>query len=157
MDTKNRKIRQLSKNEPIPYNLLLVADETIEGINKYIFESDIIVLEENSRMIAVYALQKLNTEEVEIKNLAVDPNFQGQGIGTLLLRDAVERAKARKFKAVLIGTGDVATKQIRLYQTVGFKIVGVRKNFFVDKYPQPIFENGVQLKDMIVMKKEVDY
>jgi len=152
---KDLKIRQLSKNENIPYNLLLLADETVQGINKYIFDSEIFVLEQNCEAVAVYALQKLNADEAEIKNIAVVPNFQGKGLGKLLLNDAAKRAKAQGFKAILIGTGDVATKQLALYQKVGFKKTGVRKNFFVEKYPEPIFEGGVQLKDMVVLKKEL--
>ncbi|XHH10346.1 MAG: GNAT family N-acetyltransferase [Candidatus Bathyarchaeia archaeon] len=147
-------IRKLSKDENIPYNLLLLADETVEAINRYIFDSDIFVLEESSQIIAVYALQKLDAETVEIKNIAVTLTFQGRGLGKLLLNDAADRAKAQGFKAVLIGTGD-ATKQLALYQKMGFKRVGIRRNFYVDNYPKPIFENGVQLKDMVVLKKEL--
>ena len=155
MENGHLTIRQLGKNEDIPYSLLLLADETTEAINRYIFDSEIFVLEENSRIIAVYALQQINAEEAEIKNIAVDTDFQGQGIGKLLLRDALERAKVRKLKAILIGTGDVATRQLALYQMMGFKIAGVRKNFFVDNYPKPIYEKGEQLRDMVVLKKEL--
>jgi ribosomal protein S18 acetylase RimI-like enzyme len=149
------KIRQLSRDENIPYSLLLLADETVQSINRYIFDSEIFVLEQNSEAIAVYALQKLNADEAEIKNIAVAPAFQGRGFGKLLLYDATKRAKTQGFKAILIGTGDVATKQLALYQKVGFQQIGVRKNFFVDNFPEPIFEDGVQLKDMVVLKKEL--
>jgi ribosomal protein S18 acetylase RimI-like enzyme len=49
----------------------------------------------------------------------------------------------------------VAAKQLALYQKVGFKKIGVRKSFYVENYPEPIFEKGVQLRDMIVLKKEL--
>jgi aminoglycoside 6'-N-acetyltransferase I len=155
METKRRKIRQLTTDEEIPYNLLLLADETIEAINKYIYNSEIYVLEENNRIIAVYALQKLNAEEAEIKNIAVASEYQGKSIGKLLLRDTAERTKAEGFKTLIIATGDAGTKQLYLYQKEGFKIASVRKNFFVDNYPKPIYENNVQLKDMIILKKEL--
>ncbi len=154
MENRQLKIRQLGKNEDIPYSVLLLADETTEAINRYIFDSIIFVLEENNRIIGLYALQELNAEEIEIKNFAVVPDFQGKGIGTLLLRDAVKGAKAKGFKVIIVGTGDV-TKQLKFYQKMGFEIVAVRKNFFVDNYPKPIYENGVQLKDMVVLKKEL--
>ena len=152
---KQRRIRQLYKDEKIPYDLLLLADETVEAINKYIFDCEIYVLEQENKVIAEYALQPINESEVEIKNIAVKAEFQGQDIGKLLLRDATARAKGRGFKTIIIGTGDAATKLLHLYQKEGFKIVGVRENFFVDNYPKPIFENGIQLKDMIVLRKEL--
>jgi len=42
-----------------------------------------------------------------------------------------------------------------LYKKEGFEVFGVRKNYFVDNYPEPIYENGTQLKDMIMLKKEL--
>lgn len=155
MANKQRTIQQLHKDEKIPYDLLLLADETVEAINKYIFNSEIYVLKQDNRTIAIYALQPLSESEVEIKNIAVKTEFQGQGIGKLLLKDATARAKARGFKTIIIGTGDVATKQLHLYEKEGFVRFAVKENFFVDNYPKPIFEKGKQLKDMIMLKKEL--
>ncbi|NPV51322.1 MAG: GNAT family N-acetyltransferase [Candidatus Methanofastidiosum sp.] len=146
-------IRQLQKNEEIPYKLLLLADETIEAIDKYINDSEIYIFENDNETIAVYVLQKISDDTIEIKNIAVDTKYQGRGIGTLLLRDASLRAKAKGFKTIIIGTGDIATKQLHLYQKEGFEIFGLKKGFYIDNYPNPIYENGVQLKDMVMLKK----
>lgn len=148
-------IRQLSKEEEIPYDLLLLADETIEAINKYIFDSDIYIYEQNYNKIALYVLQIINENVIEIKNIAVSPVYQGQGIGQFLLKDAAERAKAKGFKTIIIGTGDVLMMQLQLYQKAGFEIYDIKKNFFINNYPAPIYENGMQLKDMILLKKEL--
>jgi len=152
-ETKHQVIRQLSKDEKIPYDLLLLADETIEAINKYIFDSDIFVLEQGNRIIAVYVFQAINKNEIEIKNIAVIIDCQGQGIGKLLLNDAARRARERGFKTIIIGTGDAATKQLYLYQKEGFEVFDIKENFFIDNYPEPIYENGIQLKHMIMLKK----
>ena len=148
-------IRQLKKNEEIPYNLLLLADETIEAINRYINDSEIFIFEKDNETIAIYVLQKISDDTIEIKNIAVDTKHQGRGIGKLLLRDAISRAKAKGFKTIIIGTGDIATKQLHLYQKEGFEIFGLKKGFYTDNYPNPIYENGVQLKDMVMLKKEL--
>ncbi len=148
-------IRQLQKDEEIPYNLLLLADETIEAINKYINDSEIFVFEMDNETIAVYVLQEISNDTIEIKNIAVDTKHQGRGIGKLLLRDAISRAKAKGFKTIVIGTGDTAPKQLHLYQKEGFEIFDIKKSFYLDNYPNPIYENGVQLKDMIMLKKEL--
>lgn len=145
--------RQLSKNEKIPYNLLLLADETMEAIEKYIFNSDLFVVEQEAEVIAVYALYVINQEEIEIKNIAVSEAHQGQGIGKLLLQDATNKARDRGFKTLLIGTPDCAVKQLSIYQKAGFEIFDVKKRFFIENYPEPIFENGVQLQDMVMLRK----
>ncbi len=148
-------IRQLQKDEEIPYNLLLLADETIEAINRYINDSEIFIFEKDNKTLAVYALQKISDDTIEIKNIAVDTKHQGQGIGKLLLRDAISRAKTKGFKTIVIGTGDIAIKQLHLYQKEGFEIFDIKKSFYLDNYPNPIYENGVQLKDMVMLKKEL--
>ena len=155
-ELKNQMIRQLSNDEKIPYDLLLLADETIEAIAKYIFDSDIFVLEQKNKIIAVYVLQAINRKEIEIKNIAVVTDYQGKGIGKLLLSDAVNRAKGRGFKTIIVGTGDAATKQLHLYEREGFEVFDIKKNFFIENYPEPVYENGLQLKDMIMLKKELE-
>ena len=154
-ETKNQTIRQLRKDEKIPYDLLLLADETLEAIDKYIFGSDIYVLEQENETIAVYAVQSKDMNEIEIKNIAVVTEYQGQGIGKLLLKDAACKAKRKGFKTIVIGTGDASIKQLYLYQKEGFEVFDIKKNFFVDNYPKPIYENGIQLKHMIMLKKEL--
>ena len=150
----NRIVRQLLKDEKIPYDLLLLADETIEAIDKYIKDSEIYIFESAKKIIAIYVLQVISKDKIEIKNIAVDRKYQGQGIGKFLLRDAANKAKEKGFKTIIIGTGD-ASKQLYLYQKEGFEIYGIKKNFFINNYTEPIYENGILLKHMIMLKKTI--
>lgn len=149
---EKQKIRQLGKDEDLPFDLLLLADPTEEAINKYIFNSDIYILSQDDHIIGVYVLQAISNDEIEIKNIAVAASCQGREFGSLMLRDATIRAKEKGFKAIIVGTGDTA-RILRFYRKEGFELFGVRENFFVDHYPEPIYEEGVQLKDMIVLRK----
>jgi len=148
-------VRKLHTYEKIPYDLLLLAEETIEAIDKYIKDSEIFVFENNKEIIGVYVLQSMNKSTTEIKYIAVDEKFQGQGIGTFLLEDAIFKAKKRGFATITIGTGDCGLKQLKLYQKVGFEIFDVKKNFFIDNYPEPIYENGKLCKDMVMLQKQL--
>lgn len=148
-------IRLLEKDKKIPYDLLLLADETIEAINKYIHQSDIYILDKGSKIIAVCAIQTISDDIVEIKNIAVDTVFQGQGVGQGFLKEIMDILKAKGFKRVIIGTGDAGIKQLYLYQKVGFEMFEIKHKFFIDNYPEPIFENGIQLKHMIMLKKDL--
>jgi len=156
LDTGNNIwVRQLRKDEKIPYDLLLLADETIEAIDKYIKDSEIYIFEQENRIIAIYVLLKISKDIIEIKNIAVDDKHQGQGIGEYLLKDAANKAKEKGFKKIIIGTGDASTRQLYLYQKEGFEIFDTKKRFFIDNYPEPIYENGIQLEHMIMLKKEL--
>lgn len=151
----NLEIRRLREDERIPYDLLLLADETIEAIDRYILQSEIYILERDHKAAAVYVLHTLDADCVEIKNIAVDEKLQGQGIGRSLLEDATRRATIGGYKTIIIGTGDGSIRQLGLYQKEGFEIFDIRKGFFIDNYPAPIYENGIQLRDMIMLRKQL--
>ena len=68
--------RLLGKDEPIPYNLLLLADEFVEVIDKYIFDSEIYIYQEADKIIALYVLYRIDNVEAEIKNIAVNAEYQ---------------------------------------------------------------------------------
>ena len=54
---------------------------------------------------------------------------------------------------MIVGTGD-SPRIILFYKSCGFKDSHRVKNFFINNYTQPIFEEGVQLIDMVYLKKE---
>lgn len=145
-------IRELESKETIPYKLLLLADETIEGIDKYIFESTLYVAECEGKMLGVCAITTIDSTLLEIMNIAVGVEHRRKGVGTKLIQYAIDSSKQRGYKALLIGTADVAYMQLAFYRKMGFKDYRVRTNYFVKKYSEPIFEEGVQLRDMIVLK-----
>ena len=150
------KTKILQKTKPFIYDLLLLADETIEAINKYFDNSEIYgIIELDHKLVGLYALYELTSEEIEIKNIAVAEEFQGKGIGTFLLKDAIEKSKQKGYKTIIIGTAETSTYQLKLYQCIGFKIFGIKKDFFLENYIEPIFENGLLLKDMIMLKMEL--
>ena len=154
MDTgPDRRIRRLLTGEKIPYHLLLLADETTEGIDRYIRESDIYIIKNEGRFIAVYVLQPVDWSVIEIKNIAVDREYQGQGIGLSMLSDAIRRAGEEGYSEIIIGTATQAARQISLYEKAGFKKYAIKKDFYLRLYPDPIIENGVQLRDMVMLKK----
>lgn len=48
--------RKLNQGNKIPYDLLVLADETIEAINKYIFDSDLYIVEQEDKVIGISVL-----------------------------------------------------------------------------------------------------
>lgn len=149
---KDFTFHKVDKESDIPYELLLLADETREAIDQYIFKSDIYVLNDNLRDIAVMALYKNSDTELEIKNMAVTSDFRSQGIGSILIDNAKQIAKLNHYSSLLVGTSDTGFQQIRFYEKNGFVKKKIRKDFFIQNYPTPIFENGIQMRDMIVLE-----
>lgn len=149
-------MRRLKTNEPAPFNLLLLADEEMQAINLYIHQSKIYVAETGGKLVGVYVLFPLDKDTAEIKAIAVNPEYQNRGIGKLMLNHAGTEAQAKGFKEIIVGTPAIAGKQLNFYRRAGFVLFDVKKDFFIDYYTAPIFEDGIQLMDMAMLKKLLD-
>ncbi len=143
-----------------PYELLLQADETREGIDQYLFDSDVYVarLSGHDEPVGVMCLLRVDANTVELMNIAVDEPFRGKGIGGVMIEKAVRIAAEQGYREMTLGTGteDCAPAQIRFYERNGFRKSYLRENYFIEKYPDtPIIENGVQLRHMQVLKRQI--
>jgi len=147
--------KELKDQQFTPYHLLLIADPSRSSIDKYISDSVVYTADFNGQTVGCYVLYGVDKETVEIKNIVVDEKFQGKGIGTILLKDAIEKAERKGFKKIIIGTGNSSVGQLYLYQKVGFRIAEIKSDFFRKNYSQPIIENGIECRDMIVLTKDL--
>ena len=59
---------------------------------------------------------------------------------------------ADRYEAMYVGT---SVQMIPFYERFGFVPSHRVENFFVDFYPEPIFENGVQCVDMEYLKRRL--
>jgi ribosomal protein S18 acetylase RimI-like enzyme len=157
MKNSDYNISKLQSKNDIPFNLLLLADETIEAIKKYIYDSDVYVVTEHgqSEPIAVFALYKISDTEIEIKNIAVSEVLQGKGIGSYLISEVKRIAKRENFNSIIAGTPDCSFREIKFYEQNGFIKYDIKKDFFVKNYSEPIVENGIMLRDMIILKSNL--
>lgn len=151
------KISKVQSKDNLPFHLLLLADETIEAIEKYIYDSEVYVVQERHRseVLGVFALYKISETEIEIKNIAVLESLQRRGIGTHLLNEIKRIAIAGKYESIIVGTPDSSVGQIRFYEKNGFTKYHTRKDFFIKNYSKPIIENGVMLRDMVLLRLEL--
>ena len=74
-------IRQLKDLETVPYDLLLLADDTKEAIDQYLYYGELYVVEREEKILAAFILKSESKDNLEIKNIAVVEALQGQGLG----------------------------------------------------------------------------
>ena len=149
MQSNEYALGRLSSAEPLPMDLLLLADETSAAIAVYVYDSEVWVLRQQQAVVAVACVLEMDARYVELKNLAVATALQGQGVGSGFLT-ALKHHYAATHAEMWVGTADVGQVQQRFYQRHGFVRVGTRECFFIENYPEPIIENGQQLVDMYV-------
>lgn len=147
--------KQLEPGKAVPYDLLLLADPSRELVEGYLSHSEVYLALMDEVVVGVAVLAQIDEGVVEIKNLAVDPVWQGKGIGQRLLQEVIGVARRELCKSICIGTADSSIGQLYLYQKMGFELLEIRHNFFANQYTDPIFENGIQAKHMLVLSMQL--
>lgn len=146
------EIREVRENKKRYLSLLLLADEQESMIDRYLDRGTMYVVEDGG-----VRGECVVTEEgdgiLEIKNIAVDPKWQGKGYGRALL-DFISAAYRGNYRILQVGTGE-SPATIPFYEKCGFTYSHRVSNFFTDHYDHPIYEGGIQLIDMIYLKKEL--
>lgn len=148
-------IRKLQKNEPVPIDLLFLADPSVSIIENYIEREKCFVTEIEGEIVGEYVLLPTRPETVELVNVAVSPTHQGKGIGKSLVKNSIKQATQDGYKTIEVGTGNSGLAQLALYQKCEFRIIGVDTDFFVRNYSEDIFENGIQCRDMVRMSQQL--
>lgn len=145
------QIKEITTNKADYMDILLIGDEDENMINKYIKQSTIFALYVNRTLTSVCAVITVDNETIEIKNLATYPEYQNRGYASTLVDFVCNKYKT-EFKYLILGTGE-NNKTLKFYKKCGFKETHRLKNFFIENYSHPIFEEGKQLIDMIYLKK----
>ncbi len=148
-------IRELQVTEEYPIHLFLLADPELAMVESYVYQSKCFVLEENHEVIGAYLLLPTRPKTIELVNIAVITKKQGRGYGKELVKHAVETARTLNYQTIEVGTGNSGVQQLSLYQKCGFRIYGVDLDFFTRHYKEPIFENGIQCRDMIRLSQDL--
>ncbi len=145
------EIIKINENDKTKYlDLLLIADEQISMIEKYLYRGEMFALYDGD-MKALCVVTQEQSGVYEIKNIVTVPNYQRKGYGQYLIAYIVDYYK-NLGSELYVGTGD-SPMTINFYEKCGFTRSHIVKNFFVDNYDHPIYENGQQLVDMIYLKR----
>lgn len=146
------RIYEVSENKKKYMNLLFLADEQEDMIEKYLEKGTMYVLEDDG-IKGECVVTEEDRNVLEIKNLAVVPDCHKKGYGRALI-EFIAKKYREQYCILQVGTGD-SPLTIPFYEKCGFVRSHSVKNFFTDNYDHPIYEGGVQLKDMIYLRKQL--
>ena len=146
------KIERITENKKQFLDLLLLADEQENMIDKYLPNGDLFVLYDDD-LKSVCVVVPVDSETCELKNIATYEKYQGKGYGRALI-NFISDVYKNDYKTMLVGTGETPAI-LSFYESCGFEITYRVKHFFTDNYVHPIFECDIQLVDMIYLKKNL--
>lgn len=144
------EIRKITGNKKSHIDLLLLADESEDMIDRYLERGEMFVLDDNG-IKAECVITKEDDCVYELKSIAVLPIYQRKGYGKNLLDFLITYYS--DCNVLFVGTGDCPSA-LSFYHNCGFTESHRAKNFFIDNYDHPMFEDGIQLVDMIYLKRE---
>jgi len=144
------KIQKFSANKKQFLDLLLLADEQESMIDKYLERGDLFALYDDD-LKSICVVTRENEDTCELKNIATYERWQCLGYASILLQ-YIFNYYSSTYKIITVGTGDYPPI-LRFYEKHGFQITHRVKEFFTDNYDHPIFENGIQLVDMVYLSR----
>jgi GNAT superfamily N-acetyltransferase len=134
--------------------LLLLADEQEDMLDRYLERGEMFALSDGGEVRSICVVTDEGGGVFEIKNIATAPRSQGRGYGRSLIEFLCEHYRSR-CRTLLVGTGD-SPLTVPFYEHCGFSYSHRVKNFFTDHYKAPIYEAGVQLVDMVYLRKDLE-
>jgi putative acetyltransferase len=75
----------------------------------------------NGLSVGCCALLRMSDHEFEVAKMAVAPEFQGRGIGRILLSATIEEARSLGATRLYLETNHVLKPAIALYESLGFR------------------------------------
>lgn len=148
------EIRQITEDKDNYLEMLLIADPQENMIRRYLDKSDMFVLEDAGEVLTIGVVEHMKNKRCELKNLVTAQEYRRQGYGTYMVNYLSEYYSVT-CDVMYVGTGN-NSNTLDFYKQCGFVNSHIVANFFVDHYEKPIYENGIQLTDMIYLKKNLD-
>lgn len=108
------------------YGLMLEptgADIDVTDVNKYYLSNHgwfQVVLDEG-KIIGSVGVYKINDEECELRKMYLLKEYQGKGIGKILMNMALEKGKELGYKLITLQTNSLLIKALPLYEKNDFK------------------------------------
>ena len=146
------KVKIIKENKKDFLDLLLLADEQENMIDKYLQRGTMFAIYDNE-LKGICVVTKEADRIYEIKNIATYEEVHGHGYRKKLVEHVFEYFK-NDCDTMYVGTGD-SPLTIPFYKKCGFIESHRVKNFFIDNYDDPIFDCGKQLIDMVYLKKDL--
>lgn len=113
---------------PVPWSRQSFWEEASHSDAYYLIARDV----DRDNLIVAYAGCWVLANEGHITNVAVDPDYQGQGLGRRLMNELTSRVKELGVDSMTLEVRPSNTVAINLYTSLGFRSVGQRPKYYTN-------------------------
>ncbi|MGN1182567.1 MAG: GNAT family N-acetyltransferase [Faecalibacillus sp.] len=131
--------------------LLCESDPNINLVEDYLRKGRLFVYRENNDDISFIVVQMISPDMLEIKNLLTLQKYRGHGYAKKLI-EHIEKIY-KDVPRIIIGTANSSMSNMTFYTKLGYRYSHKVDDFFIDYYPQEIYENGIQAVDLMYFEK----
>ena len=89
-----------------------------------------IIIKNNQNLILGFTGIKVILDEAELMNIVVKKDFRNCGIGSILLKNIIKKARELELKKIYLEVNDTNLPAINLYKKFNFKQIGIRKKYY---------------------------
>jgi GNAT superfamily N-acetyltransferase len=139
-------------------SLFELAEDSAAELDSYIDAGRVLVATSAGEIIGHLQLTGTSDpRQVEIKNMAVREDRQGQGVGRRLIQAAVDLAAAGAVTTIVVATAAADIGNLRFYQRQGFRMRSVERDAFTPAtgYPPGILIEGIELRDRVWLDRQL--
>ncbi len=138
--------------------ILLAAEEGEERVRSVLLDSayTAYAARVDGELVGAAAVRWEQDETSEIIYIAVNTEWEGQGYGKRIIASLQDELRARGGSVLLVGTANSSLANLAFYQKCGFRMFEIKRDYF-DYIQPPVLENGILIRDMVVLRYEVEY
>lgn len=116
------------------FSTVYKIDEAVKKDYTHIY-----VYEEDNNVLGFIHIEN-HFEITDVINIAVDKNYQGRGIGKILLQYVIDNTEADK---IMLEVKENNVPAIKLYESLDFKQIHVRPNYYEGNIDALIMERSI--------------
>ena len=120
------KILCLVKKVLSDYGLKINPEETdkdLSDLDNFYFDNKgwFAVIDHGNEIIGSYGIFRVSEKVCELRKMYLLPEYQGMGLGRLMMEDAIHQAKTLDYAEIILETNKLLDKAIHLYKKYGFE------------------------------------
>jgi len=139
--------------------LFELAEDSPTELDSYLHAGRVLVAQSGRDVLGhIQLVDTGRPGRVELKNMAVRAAVQGRGVGSRLVRAALDLAAAEEAHAMVVATAAADIGNLRFYQRQGFRFRSVERDAFgpASGYPPGLEIGGIALRDRVWLDRPVD-
>lgn len=132
--------------------LFELAEDSPTQLDSYLADGQVLVARRGTDVVGhLQLLESSEADTFEIKNMAVRPDVQRSGVGSRLVRRAIELVSRESGRRLLVATAAADIGNLRFYQRQGFRMRTIERDAFTTRtgYEPDTLIDGIELRDRV--------